>query len=73
MRQQIVLVEDYELGLVHRGLDGLDELHALTMPQPSDVDAAQVTLRWSAQRPTWSLTLRRNRCCQPVAATASLP
>ena len=57
--QQVALVEDYELGLVHRTVEGLGEQPELPLALPAGVDASQVKLRWSAQRPDWSLTLRR--------------
>ncbi len=57
--QQVALVEDYELGLVRRSVEGLGEQSDLTLPLPAGVDATQVKLRWSAQRPDWSLTLHR--------------
>jgi len=58
-QQQVVLVEDYELGMVHRQIEGLDAQADLLMPLPDGVDATQVKLRWQAQRPAWLLTLRR--------------
>jgi hypothetical protein len=64
--QQIALVEDDDLGLVKRDVDGLGELEQPIARLPAGVDRAQVRWLWKAARADWSLRLSR----EALVATA---
>ncbi len=65
-RQQVVLVEDDDLGRTGRTVSGLQDDATMAMPLPAGVDAAAVTTRYRAVRPDWSLSAWR----EPLTAGA---
>lgn len=59
--QDVALVEEDDLGLVHldaQGLDGITD-RAVPFSLPVGIDAAAVRHRWRSLRPQWSLGIRR--------------
>lgn len=68
--QDVALVEEDDLGLVHldaQGLDGITD-RAVPFVLPVGVDAAAVRHRWRSLRPQWSLGIRR----EALATTAGI-
>ncbi|MEK7414804.1 MAG: hypothetical protein AAB263_15930 [Planctomycetota bacterium] len=63
--QQIALVEEDDLGLIKREIDGLSELESPIARLPDGVERKQIRLLWKAARADWSLGLVR----EPLAAT----
>jgi hypothetical protein len=68
--QDVALVEEDDLGLVHldaQGLDGITD-RAAPFVLPVGIDAAAVRHRWRSLRPQWSLGIRR----EALATTAGI-
>ncbi len=68
--QDVALVEEDDLGLVHLDAQGLDAIadRAAPFSLPIGIDAAAVRHRWRSLRPQWALTIRR----EALATTASI-
>ena len=68
--QDVALVEEDDLGLVHLDAQGLDAIVDRAVPflLPVGIDAAAVRHRWRSLRPQWALTIRR----EALATTASI-
>jgi len=68
--QDVALVEEDDLGLVHLEVQGLEGVadRALPFSVPLGVDAAAIRHRWRSLRPQWSLGIRR----EALATTASI-
>ncbi|HEX3132204.1 MAG TPA: hypothetical protein VHX44_01325, partial [Planctomycetota bacterium] len=68
--QDVALVEEDDLGLVHLDAQGLDALtdRAVPFSVPVGVDSAAIHHRWRLLRPQWSLGIRR----EALATTASI-
>jgi hypothetical protein len=68
--QDVALVEEDDLGLVHLDAQGLDAIvdRAVPFSLPIGIEAAAVRHRWRSLRPQWSLAIRR----EALATTASI-
>ena len=59
--QDIALVEEDELGLVHVDAQGLEQVtdHAVPFSCPVGIDHAAIRHRWRSLRPQWTLGIKR--------------